>query len=93
MIHFLVIYSCFTSSAIPSKSSFRTIFIENVLVHEAVTAEIVLRPLDHFLVNEITNLPARELHELIAIVVSLVLQEVTPGHLIGSSNVSVVRSE
>lgn len=93
VIHFLDIYSLFISEATPSKSSFQTIFIENVLVHDAVIALIVLIPLVHFLVIDTTNLLSTEVHESIRIEVSFVVQDVTPGHLIGNSKVSVIRSE
>jgi hypothetical protein len=52
---FLVIYCCFTLFASELKSSAQTIFRENILVPASVEAEIVLRPLVHFLVSEIIN--------------------------------------
>jgi len=93
LIHFLVIYSCFTPLARASKSFFRMTFIENVFVHETVTAEMVLIPLVHFLVREIINWFHTDAQELMVIVVSLVVQDFTPDRLIGSSKVSVVRFE
>jgi hypothetical protein len=53
--NFLVIYSCLSLLLMLAKSSCQIRFIENVFVPDAVTAEIVLIPLAHFLVNEILS--------------------------------------
>ncbi|MEI7558208.1 MAG: hypothetical protein WCJ45_05315 [bacterium] len=54
-IDFLFEYDVLVWLAIVAKSSCRIRFIENVLVHELVITLIVLIPLDHFLVREMTN--------------------------------------
>lgn len=91
--HFLAIYSCFMEFAIASKSSFRITFIENIFVHESVIAVMVLSPLVHLFVREMSNCVSEDLQELIVMLLSFVVHDVTPGHLIGRTNVSVAVSE
>ena len=68
-------------------------FMENNLVPEARIAVMVLSPLVHFLVNEMTNWSSLTTQEFMVIVVSVVVHDFTPVRLIGSVNVSVVLSE
>ncbi|NCC55949.1 MAG: hypothetical protein EOM11_10830 [Erysipelotrichia bacterium] len=91
-IHFLFIYVCFFVDAIFAKSLFQININESFLVPSSLVTENVLIQLIPAFSNVIDNFPLALEQECISILVSELVQEVTPAHLTGKDKVVVVVS-